>query len=223
MPQSQKTLRRIEALNIQGAGTIVTELEEPMPDILEFRHSVVHPTQLHAWPHASSPGFMLGGRFRVLLRLDPAIDCTRYEYRQFIKGTCTAQRGHFNGPVGPATWVADGPEIDRASAFSIPGGLHTHTFHEDGIVQNGHTSRFGHRSSNATVEEGVEDRYSPRQRDGSTYHLTDTYGIKDVTRVVGTRVRLHLHFEGRVIDRQNHDAVVNTIQWAVRGEDIITA
>jgi len=27
----------------------------------------------------------------------------------------------------------------------------------------------------------VEDRYRPHQRDGSTYHLTDTYGIKDVT------------------------------------------
>ena len=194
-----------------------------MADIREFRHVVETATGLRAWPTATSPGFMMGGRFRIILRLDPHCHCAWYEYRQFIRGTCTGQRGHFTGPPSLANWHADGAELDRSSVFHIPGGLNATTLQEDGIVEGGHISRFGYRSATATQAAGVEDRYLPDQANGCEYHATDTYGLKDATRVAGTRIRLHLWFEGRVIDTQNHDQVVRRLNWEVSGDDIVTA
>jgi hypothetical protein len=193
-----------------------------LPDILEFRQIVDIPCGLAEWPATGSPGFIMGGRFHVLLRLNPRGNCAKYEYRQFIKGTCTAQRGHFNGPVSLTNWQADGPELDRSSVFQIPGGLDGATFHEDGMIVNGIVSRMGYRTAPALMAQGIEDRYLPNQTTGCEYHAMDTYGLRDTTRVVGTRFRLHFWFEGRVIDRQSHDRVVSRLNWEVQGDDIVT-
>ena len=151
-----------------------------MPDSFEFRHSVVHPTRLHAWPNASSPGFMLGGRFRVLLRLDPAVDCTRDEYRRL-------SRGHVP-PNAVISTVQSALQLGRRRPRNRQ-GLGLLDFQRTAcphIPRRWHRPKWAHQPLRTSflktnIRGGVEDRYRPHQRDGSTYHLTDTYGIKDVT------------------------------------------
>jgi hypothetical protein len=189
--------------------------------VLEFHPIHEVPTALRGWPPGGH-GFMMGGRFRVVLRLNPAMGCPHFEYRQFIRGTCTAQRGHFMGsPASALNWLPDGTEIDRSGVFAIPGGLNASVFHEDGLLVHGVPTRMGYRSAVPTLADGLEDRYLPDQANGCQYVGVDTYGLRDTTRVAGTRIRLHLWFEGRVIDRSHRDTIIETHRWEAHGDDVI--
>jgi hypothetical protein len=218
-----------DALVLSAFPNILPDGVAPPPGavirpVIEFRHHTVTPTGLRA----SGPGnlgFFFGGRFRVRLRLNPNADCRRFEYRQFIRGTCTARRGTFAAglPRVLANWSPSGPESDRSSVFQVPGGLSATQLREDGQVVGGVTRRIGHRGAAQTLQEGLEDRYLPTRATGCDFHAVDTYGLRDNIRIIGTRLRLHLVFEGRVIDTSDHNRIIQRIHWSVRGDDIITS
>jgi hypothetical protein len=187
--------------------------------ILEFRAITVTPINLRAF----GAGFMMGGSFKIRLKFHPDVDCRRYEYRQRIKGTATLQQGSFSGTVRTlATWSSTGSVKNVASAFQIPGGLPT-TFAEDAqITSTGAVNRFGHRSSSAVHQTGLEDRYLPRQSDGCEYRAQDTYGLRGTTRPLGLRIRLNIIWQGRVIDTRSGNRVIRTLHWGAKRDDIIT-
>jgi hypothetical protein len=187
--------------------------------ILEFRAITVTPVNLRAF----GAGFMMGGSFKIKLKFHPDVDCRRYEYRQRIKGTATVQQGSFSGTARTlATWSSTGPVKNVASAFQIPGGLPV-AFAEDGqTTSTGAVNRFGHRSSPAVQQTGLEDRYLPRQSDGCEYRAQDTYGLRGTTRPLGLRIRLNIIWQGRVIDTRSGNRVIRTLHWGAKRDDIIT-
>jgi hypothetical protein len=171
---------------------------------------------------ASGSGWMMRGSFRVHILLRPQADCRRYEYRQYIRGTATVQRGTFPSglPPSPTNWQATGPLEDVASTFEIPGGL-PRQFREDGQRVGGRVLHFGYRTSPAVVAEGTEDRYLPRQDTGCEYRGMDTFGLSATTRVVGLRIRLSLAWQGRIIDTRERNRVIGQETWHIDGDDII--
>ena len=186
--------------------------------IVEFRAVTLVPINLGG----QGAGFKMGGRFRVTVRLNPEVDCGRYEYRQFIKGTANVQQGTFTGPVPSlANWRPSGPLHDAKNDFGVPGGLQPH-FTEDGEIVGGRTLSFGYRSAAPVVQQGIEDRYLPSQATGCEYRAVDTYGLSGIRRPRGLRVRLKLTWQGRVIDTRAGNRILDTRQWGVEKDDIIT-
>ncbi len=188
----------------------------PIDPVVEFRAITVTPIDLRAF----GPGWMMGGSFRVRARFNPTVDCRRYEYRQFIKGTATVQQGRSTGPPAFATWVAAGPVINAAGSFQIPGGLPT-SFAEDGQMVGGVIHRFGHRSAPPHVSIGLEDRYLPTQAAGCEYRAQDTYGLRGATRPSGLRIKLDITWQGRIIDTAGGNRILRTLHWRARKDDII--
>ncbi|MFU7559337.1 hypothetical protein ACMFWY_11720 [Roseiconus sp. JC912] len=191
--------------------------------VLEFRALRVRPITLESL----GSGWICKGKFRVIIRFDPAIDASRYEYRQFIKGTATTQQGRFTGSTpSMSNWVATGTLNDRKSAFQIPGGLSSTTYREDGFVKrDGTIERYGYRSSPASIETNTtpEDRYSPNQAHGHTYRCTDGVGLLDRTgRPPGLRIRQKFLFQGRIIDTARSNRIVATRHWKLEGDHILT-
>jgi hypothetical protein len=206
--------------------------------ILEFRAVTVTPLGLRA----AGAGFNMGGSFRVIIRFNPALNCRSFEYRQFIRGTATLQRGTFatGSPPSLATWSPTAPACDASRCFEIPGGLPT-TLREDGQIiggtratgsppagqccqslTGGRIERFGYRSSPPVHRTGLEDRYLPSQATGCEYRARDTYGLSGTSRPTGLRIRLRIVWQGRVIDTSRGNRIIATRHWGVRGDDIIT-
>jgi hypothetical protein len=182
-------------------------------------HQLVTPPRLAA----EGSGFAFVSQFRVTMRLDPDSDWTFFEYRQYIKGNSTLTHGHFSSsPHSRANWVADGTPAPGNSFFRIPGGL-TENYREDGIVENGITSRFGYRSNAAVNAFGIEDRYLPSQRNGRNYHSLDTCGMRGTGREAGVRITYNLFYEGRIIDTRLSAARQTVLrrQWVIRADDIM--
>lgn len=176
-----------------------------------------------------------GGLFRVDLRLDPALDCSRYEYRQDIRGRASVQL------------AGSSSRLDMRNCFEVPGGLSPALLTEDGQILNpapirpvppGHAcpplagsivERFGYRSSPPVVRAmgcpifaSLEDRYLPTQATGCRYVARDTYGVSiDRARLRGATLRLRLIWRGRVIDRLRGDRTIRTLHWGVRGRAIV--
>ena len=172
---------------------------------------------------ASGSGWVVRGNFRIHIVFNPKAGCSRYEYRQYIRGTATIQQGTFPSGVEPSmtTWQPTGQLIDVASTFLIPGGLPSQ-FREDGQTVAGRVLHFGYRSSPPVVAEGTEDRYLPAQATGWEYRGTDTYGLSGTSRVIGLRIRLSLVWQGRIIDTRAHNRVIKQDTWHVNGDNIIT-
>jgi|GEM_PF-1582336 len=192
-----------------GTGTVVSSFIVTNPVSLDLR--------------ADGAGWQFRGRFRVDIRLNPALSNPgRYQYRQFIKGKATSTPGRFahGAPKTLANWSATGPVVDHASQFKVPGGLSATTYREDGITDGGSVRRFGYRSSAAHVAVGEEDRYLPTQATGSDYVCVDTYGVMGSNRVTGTRLTLELHYKGVIVDVQQGLDIVMEKAWSYKGDDI---
>jgi hypothetical protein len=203
--------------NVLPAGVAPPAGAAMMP-IIEFRHIPVVSTGLH--PLAGG-GWTMGGVFRVKLILNQRVNCRQYEYRQFIRGTCTMQQGTFApGAHTVAGWTATGPLVSMASTFHVPGGLSATDWHEDGFTSGSSTHRVGHRSNAGVNGPQREDRYLPTQATGWEYRVTDSFGLRGSTLPVGMRIRLHLEYEGRVIDRLQANRVIQTLRWNKIGDDI---
>lgn len=184
--------------------------------VVEFRAVTVTPIALRAF----GSGWMMGGSFRVIARFNHPSGCGRLEYRQRIKGTATVQRGRFTGAASLATWVATHPVESAASFFEIPGGL-PRDFVEDGQIVAGVVHRFGHRSAPAHIGTGIEDRYLPSQASGCEYRAQDTYGLRGNSRLTGLRIKLDIIWQGRIIDTSRGGAVIRTLHWGAKKDDII--
>lgn len=185
--------------------------------IVEFRAITLTPIDLRA----SGAGFKMGGRFKIQLRLNPSSDCSRYQYRQFIKGSVSLQQGRFIGtPHTLANWRATGALHNAMHDFRVPGGLQPH-FTEDGEMRHGRAHHFGHRSAAPVNEPGLEDRYLPTQASGCEYRGMDTYGLEGRSRPVGLRIKMKITWQGRVIDTANSNRIIDTRHWGVDRDDVI--
>ena len=186
--------------------------------ILQFRAVTIKPMQLRPF----RGGWKASSEFVVRLFLNSSVDCSRYEYRQFIRGSCSTQRGTFSGGVQSfATWTATGSVQNQRNRFAIPGGLSTR-FKEDGQEVSGRVFRYGYRSEEPVLSQGLEDRYLPDQANGHEYRARDIPGLAGSGRPVGLRVRLDFHFRGCVVDTQNNDEVIRTLHWGYDGDFIVT-
>ncbi len=185
--------------------------------VLQFRATTITSMALRGM----GSGWKMSAEFVVRLFLNPSVDASRYEYRQFIRGTCTLQPGRFTGTTpSRASWVHTARPADARSQFSNPGGLPARQS-EDGQRVRGRTFRYGHRSANPVQERGLEDRYLPDQAGGHEYRARDVPGISGTTRPRGLRIRIDLNFQGRVIDVRDSNRVIRTLAWRYQGDDII--
>jgi hypothetical protein len=172
---------------------------------------------------ADGSGWQFRGRFEVRIRLNNSLaNPNRYQYRQYIKGTATSTPGRFAAglPHTLANWTSTGTPDDQSAQFGVPGGLVSTAYHEDGLVSAGGTRKYGYRQSPAFVAPGEEDRYLPTQETGKEYVCIDTYGMMGTRRVLGTRLRMNLHYKGAVVDVLNSDRVVIEKTWSYSGDDV---
>ena len=185
-------------------------------------HQLTHQTITTPQIRAEGRGFAFVGQFRVTMRLDQSANCSQFEYRQYIKGSCLVYHGRFSSSAhSRANWTAVGLPIDGNQFFGVPGGL-TGSYTEDGEVINGATSKFGYRSNPPVNAQGIEDRYLPSQRNGSLYHALDTFGMRGARVETGLRIIYNLSYEGRIIDTSvRGNNIVLTRHWTVRADDII--
>ena len=174
---------------------------------------------------AEGSGFAFVGQFRVIMQLDASTDWSKFEYRQYIKGTCFVNHGRFSGtPHSRANWNQVGSSVNGASYFRMTGGLNATEYREDNEIVNGVPTKFGHRSNRPTVITGLQDHYLPTQRTGRIYHSLDTFGIRGTSREVGLRIVYNLHYEGRIIDTSLPATGSQTIlrrRWSIAANDII--
>lgn len=187
--------------------------------ILEFRATTIVPAGLRG----DGAGFFAGGQFIVHVRFDEA-GASRYEYRQYIKGSAYTTRGSFSGAPSLASWTASETPHNASTDFLIPGGLQTH-FTEDGEVRSGRTERFGYRDGRfggGRIAHGIEDRYLPSQSTGAEYKARDTWGLRGTARPRGLRIKIDIIYKGAIIDTSDHNRVVDTRHWGVHIDDIIT-
>jgi hypothetical protein len=148
---------------------------------------------------ANGAGWMLRGRFSIRVRFEPAPDVSRYEYRQYIRGTAWTQAGQFPEDETPSVenWTPSAPRVNAAALFEIAGGLPT-SWTEDGQG----SECFGHRDAAGVSRAGLVDRYSPDQANGDSYELVDTYGFEGTNRVFGTKLFFDLRYRFVIVDRQ---------------------
>lgn len=193
------------------------EFKKTMDPVILFRAVTVDPIALRGF----GKGFMLGGQFKIELKFNPSIDCSRYEYRQFIKGSCTLTKGTF-GTSTPsrATWKSTSAAYDAKKDFPISGGLQTYFTEDCGPTSLG-TRTFGYRSSSPLKETGCVDRYLPKQSSGHEYEALDTFGIRGDKKLQGLHIELHLHYMGQVVDTKNKDRIIRTLHWRFDGDDFI--
>lgn len=169
--------------------------------------------------NADGNGFAFVGKFSVTALFGEG-DVSQFEYRQYIKGSCTLQYGSFRGNHPTINnWVAPPLRQNGNHLFAIPGGLHTH-YTEDGEIINGRSTYFGHRTNPSTQSYGLEDRYIPNQPTGNQYVNLDTYGIRGTSRTSGLRIQYHLFYMGTIIN----NITGNThkyITWDINADNII--
>ncbi|MEM0927015.1 MAG: hypothetical protein AAGJ83_13320 [Planctomycetota bacterium] len=191
-------------------------------NILEFRALLVSPIKLRS----KGTGWACKGKFRVIIRFHPDIDASRYEYRQYIKGSASTQRGHFTGTT-PTTenWRAIYAAVDQSDKFKVPGGL-SNSFKEDGFQSDGgKVESYGYRRTRGTrqTDETPEDRYLPNQSSGHTYRCNDCPGLEGTNgRPSGLRIRQTFTFQGRIIDTHRDNQIVATRHWRLEGDHILT-
>lgn len=185
--------------------------------VQEFRAVTIQPAGLRGL----GAGFKAGGEFIVRARFDQE-DASRYEYRQYIKGTATLTMGQFGaGAPSRANWHATQPPHNAANDFQIPGGLRP-TFTEDGQTANGRTERYGYRNAMPVMKGGLEDRYMPDQKMGHEYRLRDKWGLSGRSRPRGLHVQLDITYKGVIIDNRDGNREVRQLTWRVQVDDIIT-
>lgn len=192
--------------------------------ILEFSATTLMPIR---YRKQNNGDFHIGGRFRVFVLFNHLLDNRHLEYRQYIRGSFSVQRGSFSSEnQTTANWVANGPEHSLNNIFSVPGGLRR-SFSEDGEVRRGRgnsrwTENYGYRSRRPVHRSGIEDRYLPNQRTGHIYRCMDTFGAsgRRTGLTLGNRFRMNIVYQGRVINTRNRQ-IVDSRQWRYRIDYII--
>jgi len=173
---------------------------------------------------AEGAGFACVGRGRVTVEFGrPGMrNVSRYQYRQYIKGSCTLQRGNFSGtPHSRENWVAIELPQSGNNLFAIPGGGLQAGFTEDGEVSNGTAFYFGYRTNPAVSREGLEDYYIPNQQTGDRYVNLDTFGIRGPSRPSGLRIIFDITWEGRIVDTSRGNLPVMVKSWNSAVDQII--
>jgi hypothetical protein len=140
---------------------------------------------------ATLSGAKLGAAFTMIGDFAPRIpcDCSCGEYRQYIRGTFTA-----NG---------------RSLTHSLGGGrtLHPTTFQEDGDVAAG--TAYGHRSSL-----GTKSKFTPDQMGGCRFEGADEPGVSGGS---GARLAMNLDFRADLIDTCRSNMMLASSSWNVSG------
>lgn len=170
--------------------------------------------------------------FRVRVAFAQGIDCRRYQYRQFIKGSASVQQGTYAGFAVLSAWRSTGPVI--AVSHKIGLGINSR-FQEDGQMVRGRIIRYGHNIPGTRASATTpEDRYFV-DNGMSFYRATDNVGLEfprlpqvslwrggpSVVRS-GLRIRLNIMFQGRIVDTsRSTEPILDTQHWRVRGDLIL--
>lgn len=151
----------------------------------------------------------MGEKFNMEIDFDstgPGCTCSCCEYRQFIRGTFTANGTNvvllLPNPAGGAPLKC----LPRPAA-----GAPSDNFREDGLVSPpaGVNVHYGHRSEGST---DTTDTYLPDRATGCQYRGNDFPGL---TASTGTTVAVDLDFRGQAIDTCNASACVQQNEWTV--------
>lgn len=143
-------------------------------------------------------------RFDMEARFEPRCNCADFEYRQFICGDVTRDRG---GVVTTAAGVfavtaaglptcAGAPAVEDAD-INLPAGT---------------GPNYGHRAQGGDAN----DRYVPRRADGCGYRGFDVVGLACVPNVAGDIFDFDIRFRGEVVQR-GHARPVAERNWSIRG------
>lgn len=187
-----------EELRAEGVATTT-------PSVLVMFATPGNVTAVHSQPLAGM--HRLAGFFRVYAQFEERANCSQWEYRQFIRGTCNRTRG------------ATVTDLKRAFGFLPEGELET-TFQEDGDTSDT-VVNYGHRANPADAD--PPDRYRRStgvtdQRNGSIYECNDRPNI-ETPAIAGDTIDLNLQFRGEI---QRNGATVETRLWNVRGHHVVT-
>ncbi|HEY6326660.1 MAG TPA: IPT/TIG domain-containing protein [Candidatus Cybelea sp.] len=151
----------------------------------------------------------MGEKFNMEMDFDstgPGCVCSCCEYRQFVRGTFTANGTTIvlllPNPAGGAPLKL----LPRPAA-----GAPSDNFLEDGLVSPGAgvNVHYGHRSEGST---DPTDTYLPDRPTGCQYRGNDFPGI---TSSAGTNVTVDLDFRGQAVDTCNATACVQQNEWTV--------
>jgi hypothetical protein len=144
---------------------------------------------------AALNGSKLEGAFQIRADFDTAIPCTCAcgEYRQYVRGTFTANGKAVTHQLGP------GRVLDPT------------TFQEDGDFGLG--TAYGYRS-----KRGTKSRFTPDQAGGCRFEGEDEPGISSSS---GAQVAMDLDFRGDLIDTCSGNSVATSASWSVAGSATI--
>lgn len=139
---------------------------------------------------------------RVDIKFDPHCDCSRLDYRQYVKGNI------FRNGVNINTW------IDHAPGGGLPGMGH---WIEDGDNTLPHNGPYGHREYDQDL--GATDHYidpdgTPNKTHGCVYENSDSMGIDHGTGNRGDIFVFDVRFFGEI--RRDRKAIEKKF-WAIRG------
>lgn len=174
--------------------------------VVPFRFEKEHMTDPQSG--VKKPSWAARCTFEVVVKLNPALskaERTRYEYRQYIKGSASVEDGHFNNGV----WSSAGPVVSIASRFEVPGdpkrgmqvGL-TPAWKEDGkeAELGGAAFRFGHRDGAMIDKPRFKNKWWPDRDTGPNLLLQDSPGYSEIYRQNAPRVRIDVQFCGQVVE-----------------------
>lgn len=149
-------------------------------------------------------GGKVGERFRMEADFTAACSCC--EYRQFVRGSFTANGRPVRHLLPDPAGGAPRPMLPRPGAGD-PGD----NFLEDGVASPpaGVNAFYGHRTEGNT---DPTDKYLPDRADGCQYRGNDFPGLRGAS---GMTYTIDLDFRGQIIDRCNSDAVKNASDWTV--------
>ncbi len=158
---------------------------------------------------ASGSQKKMGETFKMEIDFDSSgagCVCSCGEYRQFVRGTFTANGTAIvlllPNPAGGAPLKL----LPRPAA-----GAASDNFLEDGLASpsSGMNVHYGHRSEGST---DTTDTYLPDRGTGCQYRGYDFPGL---TAAVGTAITVDLDFRGQAVDTCNAAACVQQNEWTV--------
>lgn len=197
-------------------GEIVSSFQ-PNTTIYPFRfekHTAPHPTT-----NQIVPSWMVSSTFQVSVKFNPNLsetDRSRYEYRQYIRGSATVQDGSRNAngiwmPTLPVRITNVGKTFAVPFDPNSPGiGLTTH-YKEDGKTATDAGSkcfRFGYRGGAEINGNRFRNVWSPDPETGTELTLRDTPGYGEpYIAGLAPKVKLNFTFRGVVVEvEQSYDA-----------------
>ena len=144
---------------------------------------------------ATMTGTKLGTTFNMVGDFDAAIpcDCSRGEYRQWVRGVFTANGASVTHFIGPGIT------------------LHPATFQLDGNATT--ANYFGRRDYRTTYS-----HFEPDQAGGCQFQGQDIPGISAGS---GTVLAVNLDFQGKLIDTGDGNRELAAASWSVQGSGTV--